>query len=343
MSGLSGAGSGDGITAAAGSKHKLPGSRALDAAAIPAPAASKRPRHAVLANAAFAEPILLASDSSDTSAVLSAPSPSSASLAASFDAFADSLPPACLSLMNVAIPRAILAMHDYLQHMPRFQHSVALPEQPTDDTATTTDAATHSSSTAPPSTHSSAAVTGTVSDPSLTSQSSSETDTAARATATATLPTHTPALRPVSSHPQLSALLPFLHSTLSLLLTHLSTLKLNLQLLIPPSDDSHSFGVEIQTEALAHLTAYEDIAFAALERLVVYTSNRARLLSKVVKWPLLADYYLAVRELDHGMWLDGKCIVMETRETYLDVHDLLTKNAQRLNDPKGVGHRSMAM
>ena len=67
-----------------------------------------------------------------------------------------------------------------------------------------------------------------------------------------------------------------------------------------------------------------------------------------MKWPGVADYWTSVRELDEGMWLDGKCIVMECRETWMAVHDLLLKNRERLNDPRGEhrgggGYRSMAM
>ena len=267
--------------------------------------------------------------------------PSAASLKASFQSFAASLPPACSELMNVAIPQQILSMHAYLQQMPRFEHSVHVPGE--DSETEPVDPATLPLPS-PPASHATAAGAAAAAPTVAVHASSSSpaapgsvsvSSPASAAESRSTPPAILAVTSPLAAHPQLRVLLPFLHSSLSALLLHLSTLKLNLQLLIPPSDDSNTFGVVIQTETLSHLTAYEDLAFAALERLVVYGSNRAKMASKLVKWPGIADYWSSVRELDEGMWLDGKCVLMECRETWMAVHDLLKKNEERLNRPEG--------
>ena len=325
-------------------KHQLTATGGSEPALSTSPVSIKRPRHAVVSNAAFAEQPLLSSSSTTASPLTVPPAahtaavsgvssaistPSAAELKSSFRSFAASLPPACRELMNVTIPQQILTMHAYLQHMPPFQHSVRVPGEDTDTQPV-------DPITLPPV----ASSTDTVATAATLQASSDITSKGVSAPPVSVTPTFTrppivPLTSPLPAHPQLSTFLPFLHSTLSLLLVHLSTLKLNLQLLIPPSDDSNTFGVEIQTETLSHLTAYEDLAFAALERLVVYGSNRAKMVSKVVKWPGIADYWSSVRELDEGMYVDGRCTVMECREAYMAVLDLLRKNEERLNDPKG--------
>ena len=255
MSSVSGSSGG---SSSSGGKHKLPKDGELDPLASDSTVSSKRARHAVVANSAFADAPLLSSFSNSASSVTlsspSAPSPtavsavsageaSAASLKSSFQSFAASLPPACSELMNVGIPQQILAMHAYLQQMPRFEHSVSVPgddndTQPVDPT------------TLPPLTQSTAlAVAAAHASPDPPSISSPPPR----------VPIAVSVSSPLPCHPQLSSFLPFLHSTLSTLLVHLSTLKLNLQLLIPPSDDSNTFGVEIQTETLSHLTAYDTI------------------------------------------------------------------------------------
>lgn len=332
-----------------GVKHKLTSDATLDSLSSNSSntVTSKRPRHDDVSNAAFTDSSLLSSPSAHS---VSSAAASPASLKSSFRAFAASLPPSCRQLMSVGIPQQILSMHAYLQHMPPFEHCVSVPGEsgdtrPVDPT------------TLPPVQHNSSGAAAAAASPSsssvltspLSAPPASSTPSAPSSFDRPTLPPVVAVSVPLPAHPQLSSFLPFLHSTLSLLLVHLSTLKLNLQLLIPPSDDSNTFGVEIQTETLAHLTAYEDIAFAALERILVYTSNRAKMASKVYKWPGIADYWSSVRELDEGMWLDGRCCVMECRESWMAVLDLLAKNEERLNDPKGDMHRggggytSMAM
>ena len=147
----------------------------------------------------------------------------------------------------------------------------------------------------------------------------------------------------IPPHPLLSRVLPELHASLSQLLLHLSQLKLHIQLLIPPTDDSNTFGVEIQQEAITVLTQYEDAHFALLDRIPSYSASRAKLCSKICKYPACEDYRLAVQELDAGMWCDVRVGLVEERECYMQVLDLLKKNEQRLRDPKGEQYRAMAM
>ena len=66
------------------------------------------------------------------------------------------------------------------------------------------------------------------------------------------------------------------------------------------------------------------------------------MLSKVVKWPGVEDYWMAVGELDEGMWLDVRQGLCEVREAYMAVWDMWMKNEERLRDPTGERFR-MAM
>ena len=303
------AGLASGVGSAA--KHKLDDDEDEHATdALLTDGSSKKVKHST-SSTSLHPPILhsLSSSSSSSSSPPPPSSPSPSANKAAFAAFVESLTPQTADILHVQIPLRILELHAYIQQLPPFYPAFTPP-------SLSTSAAPSSSSSSPsPS-------------PSPGSPSSH--------------PVH-PITSPIPPHPLLTTLLPYLHSSLSQLVTHLSALKLHLQLLIPPIDDSPAFGVEIVEETIAELARHEDAAFTTLERIPAYANSRARVLSKVVKWPGVEDYHAAVGELDEGMWLDVRAGLVEVREAYTAVWDMWTKNEERLRDPTGEKYRHMAM
>ena len=243
-----------------------------------------------------------------SSSPLPPPLPSSSSPSAnkaSFQSFVASFTPLTAELLSTQIPQRILELHRYISDLPAFYPAITPPSL---SSPSPIPAPTFSDTSPPPP------------------------------------PPVQPITSPILPHPLLTLLLPYLHSSLSLLLQHLASLKLHLQLLIPPIDASPSFHLDIQDEAIAELTRHEDAAFATLERIPAYVTSRAKVGGKVVKWPGVEDYWLAMGELDEGMWLDVRQGLCEVREAYVAVWDMYRKNEERLKDPEGEKyHRNMAM
>ena len=64
-------------------------------------------------------------------------------------------------------------------------------------------------------------------------------------------------------------------------------LKLWVSLLIPKMEDGNNFGVSIQAEVVKEITYHEDDAAKYYEEMTEFFTNRAKLCSKVIKYPLI--------------------------------------------------------
>lgn len=73
------------------------------------------------------------------------------------------------------------------------------------------------------------------------------------------------------------------------LIEMISTVKLWIQLNIPRIEDGNNFGVAIQEEAIQELCRVEDVAFSLCDG-IKYHTTRAKLISKVIKYPNVEDY-----------------------------------------------------
>lgn len=67
------------------------------------------------------------------------------------------------------------------------------------------------------------------------------------------------------------------------------TVKLWIQLNIPRIEDGNNFGVAIQEEAIQELGRVEDAAFGLCDGIKYHTA-RAKLLTKIIKYPNIEDY-----------------------------------------------------
>jgi proteasome activator subunit 2 (PA28 beta) len=144
---------------------------------------------------------------------------------------------------------------------------------------------------------------------------------------------------PIGSNPSINQISPIVRQEVHILLEYMATLKLNIQLSIPNVDEGNNFGVEIQEEAIAEIARIEDIGYSMLEKFLTYAGNRSRLVSKIVKYPNIEDYWLSVRELDAQQHTELSLNVADMRNAYTMINDLLLKNEERLADPRLEKHK----
>lgn len=138
----------------------------------------------------------------------------------------------------------------------------------------------------------------------------------------------------VYSNPQIKELVIYVKQEVSELIEMVSSIKLWVQLNIPQIQDGNNFGVGIQEETIQELGRVEDATFSLYESVCKYYSERARLSSKIVKYPGVEDYVEAVRELDERYWVSLRCSIADIRNNYAWLHDLLTKNWGKLSKPR---------
>ncbi|CAG9480352.1 subunit of proteaseome activator complex, putative [Plasmodium vivax] len=138
----------------------------------------------------------------------------------------------------------------------------------------------------------------------------------------------------VPSHKQINAELEKIKAYSSELIEIIGNIKLWIQLNVPRIEDGNNFGVGIQEEAIQELARVEESAFNLYDAIVKYYMDRAKLSTKVIKYPNVYDYQEAVRELDEKEWVHIKITIIDMRNNYIMLYDLLCKNWEKVVKPK---------
>lgn len=119
-------------------------------------------------------------------------------------------------------------------------------------------------------------------------------------------------------------------------------LKMWISFLIPKIEDGNNFGVSIQEETLEEIRSVESEASVFYEQIARYYLNRAKLVSKVGKYPHIADYRRAVIELDEKQFVSLRVTLAEIRNHYASLHDMINKNLEKIKKPRSINsHEAM--
>ncbi|GMS89469.1 hypothetical protein PENTCL1PPCAC_11644, partial [Pristionchus entomophagus] len=121
----------------------------------------------------------------------------------------------------------------------------------------------------------------------------------------------------------------------------MNKIKMWITLLIPRIEDGNNFGVSIQEEALNEVRATESEAASFLDQLSRYFVGRAKLLTKVAKYPHVADYRRAILDMDEKQFVNIRLIITELRNHFATLHDMITKNMEKIKKPRSSNHDNM--
>ncbi|KAH0476341.1 MAG: hypothetical protein KVP17_003546 [Porospora cf. gigantea B] len=114
----------------------------------------------------------------------------------------------------------------------------------------------------------------------------------------------------------------------------ISSIKLWIQLNVPRIEDGNNFGVAIQEGAIQELQRSEETAFSVMESITKYHMTRAKIASKVIKYPMIHDYRRCLEQLDANEWINQKTILVELRNSYASLFDMLRKNWEKVAKPR---------
>jgi hypothetical protein len=142
----------------------------------------------------------------------------------------------------------------------------------------------------------------------------------------------------VPSNEILLELMAILKKEILQLIEMINTVKIWIQLNIPRIEDGNNFGVSIQEETVNELGRAEDSGFAVLESMTKYFVTRAKLVSKVLKYPNIEDYIQSIMELDEKEFINLRLCALDLRNNYTILHDMIIKNLEKLKTPRTSHH-----
>lgn len=111
-------------------------------------------------------------------------------------------------------------------------------------------------------------------------------------------------------------------------------LKVWLMYLIPRIEDGNNFGVSIQEDVLAEIRACEGEAAAYYDQISRYFTFRGKTVAKIAQFPHIDDFRRAILELDEKEFFSLRLIVAECRNHYATLHDLISKNGDKIRKPR---------
>ncbi|GBP61827.1 Proteasome activator complex subunit 3 [Eumeta japonica] len=131
------------------------------------------------------------------------------------------------------------------------------------------------------------------------------------------------------------------NTTVGAAISRLYYLKMWISFMIPKIEDGNNFGVSIQEDTLAEVQSVESEAAAFFDQISRYFISRAKIVSKVAKYPHLEDYRRAVRELDEKEYLSLWLVMCEIRNRYCSLHDIVIKNLEKIKKPRSSNAESL--
>lgn len=122
------------------------------------------------------------------------------------------------------------------------------------------------------------------------------------------------------------------------LMEHANMVKMWISFLIPKIEDGNNFGVSIQEDTMAEARQVETEAATYLEQLSRYYISRAKIISKIAKYPHIEDYRQSIRELDEKQIVCLRLTLCEMRNHYASLHDIIQKNMDKIKMPRAANN-----
>ncbi|XP_048361175.1 proteasome activator complex subunit 3-like [Sphaerodactylus townsendi] len=140
--------------------------------------------------------------------------------------------------------------------------------------------------------------------------------------------------RMLKSNRQLVDLIEKVEPEIRLMVEKCSMATLWVELLIPKIEDGNNFGVSIQEETVSELQTVMNEATTGLEEICNFYTGRAKLVSKIAKYPYVEDYRRTVTEMDEKEFISLRFILSSLRNQYVTLHDMILKNVEKIKRPR---------
>ncbi|XP_066519761.1 proteasome activator complex subunit 2 [Hoplias malabaricus] len=111
--------------------------------------------------------------------------------------------------------------------------------------------------------------------------------------------------------------------------------------LIPKIEDGNDFGVAIQEKILERIAAVKTKVEGFQTNINKYFSERGDAVAKASKETHVMDYRALVHEKDEATYAEIRVIVLDIRGFYAELYDIISKNLEKVTNPKGEEKPSM--
>jgi len=125
------------------------------------------------------------------------------------------------------------------------------------------------------------------------------------------------------------------------LMEHANMVRMWINFLIPKIEDGNNFGVSIQEDVVAEARQVESEASSYLDQISRYYLQRARIISKIAKYPHIEDYRQSIKEFDERQMLNLQNAILEMRNHYASLFDIIMKNIDKIKVPRSANAQNM--
>jgi len=119
------------------------------------------------------------------------------------------------------------------------------------------------------------------------------------------------------------------------LIDYCDKVKLWVSLAMPKIEDGDNFGVQIQEEVLSELHRSQESGYNLRDDSRTSPLQRAKICSKLLKYPFIEDYTIALREHDAKHIYMIHQHLIDIKNIYAVLMDTIHKNIQKIQSPKG--------
>uniref|UniRef100_A0A673W0C6 Proteasome activator complex subunit 1 n=1 Tax=Salmo trutta TaxID=8032 RepID=A0A673W0C6_SALTR len=144
-----------------------------------------------------------------------------------------------------------------------------------------------------------------------------------------------PACGPIPCNERVESLLKEIKPQIQILKEKLNTVSMWVQLQIPKIEDGNNFGVAVQEKVFELLTNTRTKIEGFQTQISKYYSERGDAVDKASKEPHVGDYRQLVHELDQYQYCELRIVVLEIRNTYAVLLDIINKNYDKIKKPRG--------
>uniref|UniRef100_A0A3Q1JAN1 Proteasome activator complex subunit 1 n=1 Tax=Anabas testudineus TaxID=64144 RepID=A0A3Q1JAN1_ANATE len=146
-----------------------------------------------------------------------------------------------------------------------------------------------------------------------------------------------PPCGPICSNERVESLLQQVKPQIQTLKEKLNTVSMWVQLQIPRIEDGNNFGVAVQEKVFELLTNTRTKIEAFQTQIAKYYSERGDAVAKASKQPHVGDFRQLVHELDQYQYCELRLVVLDIRNTYAVLFDIINKNFDKIKRPRGDG------
>ncbi|KAM4606640.1 proteasome activator complex subunit 1 isoform 1-T3 [Polymixia lowei] len=144
-----------------------------------------------------------------------------------------------------------------------------------------------------------------------------------------------PPCGPICCNERVESLLKEVKPQIQTLKEKLNVVSMWVQLLIPKIEDGNNFGVAVQEKVFELLTNTRTKIEAFQTQISKYYSERGDAVAKASKQSHVGDYRQLVHELDQYQYCELRLVVLEIRNTYAVLFDIINKNYDKIKKPRG--------